>query len=902
MISFQLPEKIAKSLNQPIDQEYTSDHCKVLYLVSCFGESASGPTDQETWIRQHPLWVYLFEGIVGEILEEPDYAPASVIVSQDGTSARVWLNITQEGKSLVDELREHTMLNGLKLSSSGGQPITCFQVSDFGKEFLKTVPQSYKDSVDSYIYGPPGCTITPDNLLRIGFDPDERVFTLSSEAGYKVTSTITETEDVSYVSSAYLPQCLRESDRVIKSNAHRRDECATSASSIQTEQNNVITLGNVRAMVCEWVPYGANQIVALNERLGALDRCQGGFFTAVIDENPTDTALTIPQGTTSVFILDFDFVRFTNFAAEIGFAVDEGVIQIEEFGMHISVDGSLMYGMFIEAVMSDHAESISVDDLSRVMVDVHKDSSEIMQDVLSEFQRKILNMIYMGDMENRGKFNILVSDTIDPLMSGDKYMDRSERELELKQVLGDMLSTKRIGEKDLVLLGREGLLYAGPGTQVCEDLVVEIAFLLAKEQFVRNFFVRMFILDDQILQISNLIRTYDQDPNRILRIREALNKGSQDIIMLEQTLGYLLDSLESEYGVVDMTTAAPAVLELAEAVGVENQKHAIKLRANDMRKLVKGAGNKLAIQRQQSGSITQKLVAGTVNNIDSNYTSLVGAAAADERAAVANNIMNLIFAGSFCFDVIDRLTGDDILGFEGVDCADASVHWILQFIQAEGFSLVDLPGLPFISAWFLLNIFLLLSGLYGLDRFMANLLAKSLNEKYHRQRLNLAVSNMDNLFIYLSEKTMVATTTVIDKQDMRNTIKTAWEETDSALWSGEEPPKITLEYDPGTNFLLQINIQWNEQRQKSNKEKLVRIFLDELVRRQCLDPLNSDELKQLNVIDEVVFEKMKEQEEKANTFGGLKEEKEKEEKEEKGPSKYAVEDWSENQNKIGSRS
>ena len=34
--------------------------------------------------------------------------------------------------------------------------------------------------------------------------------------------------------------------------------------------------------------------------------------------------------------------------------MDEGVIQIEEFGMHISVDGSLMYGMFIEAVMSDY--------------------------------------------------------------------------------------------------------------------------------------------------------------------------------------------------------------------------------------------------------------------------------------------------------------------------------------------------------------------------------------------------------------------------------------------------------------------------------------------------------------------------------------------------------------------
>ena len=881
MITFKIPAKIAKSLKTTVDQEYSSDHCKVAYMISLFGKSAGSPTEAETWIRQHPLWVYLFELIVAGALQEPDYAPASVLVSQDGSSARVWLNITQEGKAIVDELREHTLLNGLKLSSSGGQPVTCFQISDIGKEFLKLVPQSYKDSVDAYLHGPPGCPPLEQHRLQISFDSKEREFSLTSAEGYNIVSTITETEDVSYVSSAYLPSCLRGNDTPIKSNAHRRDECASSASSVQTEQNNVVTLGNVSAMVCEWVPYGANQIVALNERLGALDRCPGGFFTSVVDANPTDTQLSIPQGSTSVAILDFDFVRFINFAAEIGFAVEDGVVQIEEFGMHISIDGSLMYGMFIEAVMSDHADSISVDDLSRVMVDVHKDSSEIMNDILSEFQRKILDMIYMGDMENRGKFNVLVADTIEPLMDGDKYMDRSERELELKQILGDILSTKRIGGTDLVLLGREGLLYAGPNAHVCETLLVQFSFLLAKEQFVRNFFVRMFILDDQILHIADLIRTYDQDPNRIFNIRTALNKGSQTIILLEQTLGYLLDSLNSEYGAVDLTTADPSVLELAEAVGVTSQLAAIKLRANDMRKLVKGAGNKLAIQRQQSSSITTKLVAGTVNNIDANYTSLVGAAAADERAAVANNIMNLIFAGSFCFDVIDRLTGDDQLGYEGVDCGDLSVHWIYEVV---GFMVSTVPLL-----WCFCNMTFLFGGLKGLDIFMSNLLAKTVGAQGHRQRLNTEILDVDKLTAYLNTKTLIATDTVIDPDNLRNTVKTAWEETDLQLWSGE-PPKLTIEYDPGTHFLLQMNLQWNEQRQKGNKNQLVRIFLEHLVQIGCLSPLTSDSLMKLNLIGVVEYEKMQAVEAAAAENGFQTEESEggAEEDNRKEISKYAM--------------
>ena len=55
----------------------------------------------------------------------------------------------------------------------------------------------------------------------------------------------------------------------------------------------------------------------------------------------------------------------------------------------------------------------------------------------------------------------------------------------------------------------------------------------------------------------------------IFSIREALNKGSQDIIMLEQTLGYLLESIHSDYRSVDLVNADPAVVELARRHGVE---------------------------------------------------------------------------------------------------------------------------------------------------------------------------------------------------------------------------------------------------------------------------------------------------------------------------------------------
>ena len=69
-------------------------------------------------------------------------------------------------------------------------------------------------------------------------------------------------------------------------------------------------------------------------------------------------------------ILDFDETTFINFEAVINFPEDEGIVQVEEFGMHLNEDGTLIYGMRLDAILDRKADDISLDHLSRVMVDV----------------------------------------------------------------------------------------------------------------------------------------------------------------------------------------------------------------------------------------------------------------------------------------------------------------------------------------------------------------------------------------------------------------------------------------------------------------------------------------------------------------------------------------------------
>ena len=54
----------------------------------------------------------------------------------------------------MDDLREKELINGLKLSTEDFQPVTAYQVSKKGLDFLKQVPPDMKQSVDAFLHSP----------------------------------------------------------------------------------------------------------------------------------------------------------------------------------------------------------------------------------------------------------------------------------------------------------------------------------------------------------------------------------------------------------------------------------------------------------------------------------------------------------------------------------------------------------------------------------------------------------------------------------------------------------------------------------------------------------------------------------------------------------------------------
>ena len=375
------------------DTGLTENQNRLLYLVSLYSAIANSEEEAEQWIRAPSLSVLIYEGIVAQVLDY-DYAPSSLSIENQ----RSYFNMSQEGRSDVDFLREEELLNGLKLSSKTFQPTTCYQISEKGAELVGKLSKSDRQAVQEMVFAPG----TKDLL-----------------------------QDVSYVSSAYVPQCLRHGGRPTLSNAHRAHECGISDNNIRDELDEVITLNSVSIIVSEFVPFGANQVVQLNGNLGSTERVQGGFFTALLDESGAETTFEVPPGLTSINILDYSLTRHANFEADIHFPEAPGIVQVEMFGCSLNYTGVCFYGMQVEAVLDRIKDNISLDHLARLLVDVHQDSSKIVDACLSAYQRKLMNIIYLGDAAMRDKVNLIVANEITPHLTAEEYMDKGEYENEL---------------------------------------------------------------------------------------------------------------------------------------------------------------------------------------------------------------------------------------------------------------------------------------------------------------------------------------------------------------------------------------------------------------------------------------------------------------------------------------
>ncbi|GMF31451.1 unnamed protein product [Phytophthora lilii] len=705
------------------DTGLTENQNRLLYLVSLYSKPAIRASDKEEWIRKPALLVLLYEAIVSKALDY-DYAPSSELVE----NKRKYFNISQEGKSDLDFLREEDLVNGLKLSSKSYQPVTCFQISEKGLEIVAKISKTDKLAVNDMAYAPGTL-----HLLRVEWDGEE-YWLVDDESGYRRLSSVTETEDVSYVSSAYIPQCLRFGGRPTLSNAHRAHECGVSDSSIRDQLDEIITLNSVSLIVAEYIPFGSNQVVQLNCNLGSTERVQGGFFTAIVDDNASGTQISVDPGLTSINILDYTMTNHVNFEADIHFPEAPGVVQVETFGCSLTAAGSCLYGMQVEAIMDRIKDNISLDHLSRLLVDVHMDSSKIVDSVLSAYQRSLLGLIFSNQAASRNKINLIIANEITPHLTAEEYMDKGEYENELKQVIGDTRAAFDISEHDTLVFGAHGLLIAGPNSRHHEPLLCSFLQYESMNLFTQNFFARMFIIVDDMAQVRKLIETAEKDPNRLREIRNRLAVLSKEIIMMEETLSYLKESLDE--AIVPAEPPEQAGRSLYERLQLGILSNQLKRRVKDLQKNMGGARHELAVLNEMASIVSSEKDFQQNEAIRMHTRTLCELQEVNERSASTLLIMKMMLSGLLAFNILDRITGDWTV---------TDTDWIKSFVEVM---LYNNPGLWFffsLLAWVIVG-----GGMMFLLRYLSFKSQGVVSIKVERK----APIQLKNLTSYLRKKVL----------------------------------------------------------------------------------------------------------------------------------------------------
>jgi hypothetical protein len=634
------------------------EHAKLLYMISFYARSSRNKEEHETWLRELHLHVLIYEGIMAGKLDF-DYAPSSRQYSyiKEGKSytKRQYLNISQEGISAIEDLRDQSFLFGLKLTNSDDITSTAVQVSHKGAELLTQLSPMLKLEVEEFLYhrrkfakSPhprkdlKHVLVTPSNIL---------IVTLN---GHEDPSTVTDTEDVSYVTSPFLPWLLRRGEAQMTDNADRAWESAQGLSQVKTNLQESVLLTQVHVLLCEWLPIGPNQLSILLNRMGAGRRYAGGLMTSAIDTSPADAQLSTFPGMTAVRFLDYNTLDAVNFEAEIIYPEDEGIKQVEHLGIHMSMDGTVYYGIRVEAILDRLADDISLDLLCRMLADIEQDSSVILNDLITPTQRAILDLVFREHAGDRSKFKVVFTDKTEPPLPAASYVDHGEYENELKQILGKIRESHDLGKKgEVVVLGEGGMLVIGHSMRKFDRIIVSYASSVSMEYFIDALFRRVLKSVQDLATLKGLCLRAHQSPHTAQQARNMQDHLSKEMGFLQQALEAVVDNVtEIHLPPIPSDDIGKNLHRILDVVG---RVKALKNRAQDLTKLIRGcSGTFYALGPiLKSLQVAEEALEGTL--MTSAFSRLVQVAKSNTHESQSYRVLGMLFGAWFALIIFDAL-------------------------------------------------------------------------------------------------------------------------------------------------------------------------------------------------------------------------------------------------------
>lgn len=426
-------------------------HARILYTVSAFAlESQFAHEDErESWLKELHLMVLIFEAIQGALLpfnKSPQWMHA---VDKHGKTQKIWLNIAQEAIGFINDLCRRGFLHVLRVLTADGWTEVAYRCSKQGKQFVEKMPQKLKTQVDGVIRDP----INGEPFL-VGIH-DTEIF-LRTTSGFERQSLVTAIGRIPYVVSPYLAASVRHVDCELKSCADMAYQCKLWESEVPDDRDEAVVLAGVSLILIEWMLTGPNAIGMMVEAL------EGSAYTLAATKPVTFTnaqaggaismslskkSAGVDETKTRSTLIDFEPCMDVNFEAEILIQRDTQVRREQIFGVHVSHNGVVMSGVQVDAIQDREFDDVAPNLLATLLVELHSDSSIIIDPMISKIQRDVLNCLYDGNHMSRTKSVCIIADKIEPMLKASEFMDGGKYQKEFVQLVGEVHTCR-----DMVLI------------------------------------------------------------------------------------------------------------------------------------------------------------------------------------------------------------------------------------------------------------------------------------------------------------------------------------------------------------------------------------------------------------------------------------------------------------------
>lgn len=346
------------------------------------------------------------------------------------------------------------------------------------------------------------------------------------------------------------------------------------------DDNHLLHLGGQpRLVLVEWVPTGAHFVHALERRFGCrsstraaergttavlrkMTREQSNFYvTSEVDEEPN--AALVPEKAVEITfrVADHRDMEFIRLEGIIDIAQTGGDTQKEHVGVEITREGLLNYGIRLE-------KSCSLDEMACIIADLTQDTSQVMDTILSAYQKRLLEVVFCGESRQRDKFTVLIAESVNgkdgSAVSLDKILANPAYRAEMRQVLGklDVEGSVTLSDGGFMLPGEHGLLFVSSHPEECYELVNAYGVMAAMVLLVNNVFARLAAAWDSLAEQQSRIQT--RGIEAIMDIQTTLTELSAD----QGVLASIPEQIARDIQTIDRWVHERKLLEQAESMNL----------------------------------------------------------------------------------------------------------------------------------------------------------------------------------------------------------------------------------------------------------------------------------------------------------------------------------------------